>query len=327
MSYKNRQNINCWILDNGKIGNLIQSKGLAEAIGLSYEIKQVKLKSFWNSIPPIFTPNSIAIQSPLSDVFSPPWPDILISSGRTTANISAAIRNLSQNKTKTIYIQNPKIPPDNFDLIIAPEHDNLKGDNIIRTTGSLNILTQEKIDKEARSFSSEFSELPSPRFVVLIGGPNKIYSYSSETIQQLIHNLKRLCSETKGSLLITTSRRTPTAVLKTLKSELKNTNHYLWDHKSKNPYLAYLGLCDGLIVTSDSINMISECCFTGKPIGIHYLPKKLFGSKKFEIFHNSLHEKGYIQNFSGKLLMKSYSPLKETQRVALEVKKRLNLKL
>jgi hypothetical protein len=76
-----------------------------------------------------------------------------------------------------------------------------------------------------------------------------------------------------GSLLVTTSARTPSATSAALAAAVANQSHYFFQwspHAADNPYFGYLALADAIIVTGDSISMLTEACATCKPVYIFY---------------------------------------------------------
>jgi hypothetical protein len=75
-----------------------------------------------------------------------------------------------------------------------------------------------------------------------------------------------------------------------------------------------------IVVTADSVNMISEAAGSGKPVYILALEG---GSKKFTRFHRTMIERGIARPFDGKLAEWRYTPLNETARVATLIRERL----
>ena len=124
----------CWIVTEGLIGLQNQAIGLAQALGLAYVLKEVKKpRGLWQLL------------SPGRHDFTSPWPDLLISCGRQSVAASVAVRRASANKTFTVHIQDPRIDPKNFDVVIVPAHDKLHGDNVFVTQGAIHHVSREKL--------------------------------------------------------------------------------------------------------------------------------------------------------------------------------------
>ena len=298
----------------------VQCIALAEALGLEYEKKHIK--PYWlNRIFPVLAilPGVPLARNPI-EVTSHLSPDILITCGRRHAGASIALKRLSKGTTYTIHIQDPKINPKHFDLLIIPEHDRPRAPNIILSNGSLTRITQAILDREAQLIKQEVTSLIGKKIAVNIGGDTKDNKVDDETIQKLILSLNQFSADYECSLMITTTNRTSEPLKEALISLTKNPNIIIWTAGSRNPYLGFLGIADAIIVTSDSINMISEACSTGKPVNIFPLGKN---SQKREKFISSLEKMGLVKQFNGKYQSWRYDPLNESTRIA----KLINIKL
>ncbi|MZR32424.1 hypothetical protein GQE98_17425 [Sneathiella sp. DP05] len=306
----------CWVLTDGSAGMEIQCIGLAEALGLDFQVKRIVTTKPWRWLPPHLWISPLKFLDKSGDLPEPPWPDILITCGRQAIPINLAIKKASGEKTFTIHIQTPNCDASKFDLVIVPEHDKLRGDNVLVCLGALGRITPDKLHEAGEKFTPQVAHLPSPLVTVLVGGSNRCYDMTDKVMQDLADRLEALHQETNCSFLITTSRRTGAKNERILKSVLKDLPHQLWTGEGENPYFGYLALAEALIVTGDSVNMVCEACSMGKPVYIFDLPG---GNPKFNHFHQSMRDKGYIRPFTGKLEHWSYTPLLETQKIACEV--------
>ncbi|MBM3573552.1 MAG: hypothetical protein FJX52_14530, partial [Alphaproteobacteria bacterium] len=168
--------LSCWVVTDGKAGMEVQCLGLAEALGFAPIVKRVMTKGPWRWLPPQLWFNALAAQKPRADILAPPWPDVMISTGRQTVALSVAVRRASENRTFTIQIQDPKIAASRFDMVVVPAHDRLRGDNVLVTTGSIHRVTRARLDAEAAKFHDRLVRLPRPLVAVLIGGSNSHYT-------------------------------------------------------------------------------------------------------------------------------------------------------
>ena len=309
-------NLTCWVVTDGKAGMENQCLGLAEALGLNPIVKRIKLRKPWKQLTPFLRHGLGMAFSRKGDPIAPPWPDLLIATGRASVPASLYVRRMSaKNGGKpciTIQIQNPVIAPSRFDLVVVPRHDSLTGKNVMTTRGSLHRVTPELLKREAEKFLPKVAHLPAPRIAILIGGSNSVYSLTSREMKPLADQLADLAGR-EGSLMITPSRRTGQENLEILKDSLRNSPVYLWDETGDNPYYGMLGLADAVVVTCDSVNMVSEACSTGKPVMVIDLPG---GSDKFRRFHQALRDDGMIRPFNGHIESWKYPPLEDMRLVA-----------
>ena len=141
-----------WVLTDGKPGMENQCLGLAEALGATPVIKRIAPRFPWSVLPPQFWPAPLRAPGPAGDALAPPWPDILIATGRQTVAPALAIKRASGGKTFCIQIQNPTIGHDRFDLLAIPVHDRVPGPNVIECRGALHRVTAEKLAAEAENF-------------------------------------------------------------------------------------------------------------------------------------------------------------------------------
>jgi mitochondrial fission protein ELM1 len=309
-------------MTTGEAGMVSQAIGLAQAVGLLYEAKTIHPRAPWNWLPGHLAAR-LGILSSLNpqDGIAPPWPDLLITCGRRSVAVALAIKQASNGRTFTVHIQNPRVPPAYFNMVVPPEHDGLTGPNVYPSKGALHKLTREELVAAAKRFHDTFSSIRKPFVAVLIGGKSKAYNLTPSRMHELAEELKSLIENHDTGMVITTSRRTGQENEAILRHELTDTDAVIWNGTGENPYLAMLALADFIIVTEDSASMISEACFTGKPV---YIAKLEGGSKRFDELHRSLQKAGYIREFTGKLETWYYAPLDENQRVATIVHEQLS---
>jgi mitochondrial fission protein ELM1 len=310
----------CWTVMEGVAGMESQCCGLAEALGLAPVVKRVFPRLPWLLLPAGAWPWPFAALGPRSDRLDPPWPDILISCGRKAVPYSLAVKRASGGRCFTIHIQDPLIDPRRFDLVAAPRHDGLSGPNVIVTRGALHPVTPAKLAAAAAQFRARLANLPRPLVAVLIGGANGRYRLGTREMARLAGQLKRLAETTGAGLCVTPSRRTGTANEAILRAALAELPAFVWDGSGDNPYLGFLALADHILVTADSVSMISEACATGKPVYILDLPG---GSRRFRRFHAALTAEGCTRPYAGRLEQWRYKPVLDAADVAAEAERRL----
>lgn len=216
-----------------------------------------------------------------------------------------------------VQIQDPKIAPSRFDLMVVPEHDRVRGPNVMVTRGAVHRVTREKLDTAAAEWQSRLAFLPHPRIAVLIGGNNGIYRLGSDEMRPLAARLAALARAGAG-LMVTPSRRTGPEAEAILRAALDGLPAYIWDGTDENPYFGILGLADHVIATADSISMITEAGATGKPVHVVALPG---GSAKFERFHKGMRDSGVTRPYTGELEVWDYAPCDDTARAGARIRR------
>lgn len=314
-------NIACWIVTEGMAGTENQCLGLADALNVAPQIKRIHLRGPWKYLSPYLRiGNRWGLKG---DALEPPWPDLLIASGRKSIAAALAIKKASKGKTFTVQIQDPRVKPSLFDLVVVPSHDPTRGKNVIVTQAALHRVTPEKLRQEAGKFRSRLEKLPNPRVAVLVGGNSKVHALTPTIMGDVAEMLENLAKKEGAGLMVTASRRTGIDNKAILHARLQNLNADIWDGTGDNPYFAYLALADYIIVTADSVSMVSEAISTGKPV---YVVQLEGGSRRFNLFHDSLQKKGLTRIFAGKLENWTYTPPDDTAMVAGEIKKRMEQK-
>ena len=293
-----------WLLTNGMAGFEAQGLGLAEALGVTAELKRVRAPAPWKWLAP-FGP-----AAPDAAIHAP-WPDLLLASGRQSIPYARMIARRSP-RTFVAVLQDPRVNPAQFDFVWAPSHDLLAGTNVLSTLTSPHRLTPDLLEREARRVTPVIGHLPGPRIAVLLGGSNAVYEFSEQDARNLADNLA-FVAQTGSSLMITPSRRTGKAQLRLIRERLKNLPAYIWDGAGDNPYFGILGSADAIIATSDSVNMLGEAASTGKPLHVVELPG---GSPKFRRFLDGIYAHGAARLFALPLERWDYAPLNATHDIA-----------
>ena len=302
----------CWILSDGTAGMEAQARGLAKAMGLETIVKTITPGKLLRMLPCLARLPGIPAAS-AGNTLGPPYPAIAITCGRRHAGASIALKRLSGGRVHTIHIQDPRISPDLFDTLVVPEHDPTRGPNVITTTGSLNRINDALLSQEADAFAAQVQHLPTSRIAVNLGGHTQQYAVDGPMAARISASLSALADSHGCGLMITTSRRTGARLMAALAPLATRADTVLWQGDGPNPYLGFLGLADAIIVTADSINMVSEACSTGKPV--HLLPLGA-ESRRRAAFLQVILASGRARAFNGSLEIWDYTPLRETERVA-----------
>ncbi|MFQ5659632.1 MAG: mitochondrial fission ELM1 family protein [Gammaproteobacteria bacterium] len=266
-----------WVLWGKGAGGNAQMSNLAEALGWPYEVKQLFYNSL-NLLPNLFVDASLlSLSRRRSTPLQPPWPDLVIGASRRSVPIARWIRKQSGGHTRLVHLLHTMAPLDWFDLIITtPQYGLPERDNIVHNIAPLNRISPNEMSAASLRWKPRLNRLPRPWWALLVGGNSSSYLFDNQVARRLAREATRCAHAAGGSLLITTSPRTATAVANTLFDGVHCPAHrYQWRPEDPdNPYLAYLALADGFIVTADSASQLIEACLTGKPVQIFDWPQR-----------------------------------------------------
>jgi hypothetical protein len=258
----------CWVITDAAAGNQRQALALAEYLQmpLHHLVLQPRLPWSWLA-PRLQLGGRLALPPNQRQVFAPPWPQVAIGCGRAAALFTRMLRPLSEGQCYTVQILDPRIDPAHWDTVIAPRHDECDGPNVLHPMGSLNSVDDEWL-ADGRDSCPQFAELPQPRVGVLVGGPRKGIALDADYARQLGTRLLERHRREGGSLLVLGSRRTPPALIEVFRDILRDVPGLVWagPDDGRNPFPGVLGWADRLVVTPDSVNMLSEACAVGCPV-------------------------------------------------------------
>lgn len=297
--------LTCWVLTDGRRGIENQALGLAEAMAAlepaELSSHTVSRRGFAAMLPPFLQRlfRGVALPNEL--------PDIAIGCGRQAI---APLLDLKSKGVFTAYVQDPRIDTSNFDVVIAPEHDQLTAENVLSTLGSPNLITNERLAEDKDMISPSRDQIA----VFLVGGKSKTHRYTPEDVNLHAALIAELL-EQGWEIFLTASRRTPVHALKYFSLfDGDFDNFHFYTGRGPNPYFAYLHHADMVFVTEDSTNMLTEACTTGKPV--FRLP--MSGTPgKFALLYQRLEQRCRVRPAIGTdLTPQSYAPLKESERAA-----------
>lgn len=299
---KRNKKINTLLLvEEGLKGTENQCLGILERLNLPFDHHNFRLAAPWSWLSPFLRWGCLwALTPTLPDKNY----DLIIAAGRKA--IAPALALKQKTGARTVFIQKPinAYFAKKFDLVIAPAHDGLKTNNAVEVIGSPNRVTPPLIYAAAQDFP-ELTALEGKKLAVLLGGTSKTHRFEEGDIKNLITALKAW----NGSIMVTPSRRTPESVLQQIKVELADKqNLYIWDGHGANPLFGMMGAADHILVTSDSVSMISEGCSSGKPVSILHISGQ---SNKFDRFYSKIYEGKYAQKLDPETPRFHYSKLKK----------------
>jgi mitochondrial fission protein ELM1 len=258
-----------WLVTGYRAGERGQIVALAEGLGWPYEIKQLSYRKseFRTSL---FRGSDLrGIRLDRSSPLTPPWPDLVISAGMRNEPVGRWIRRQAGGKTRLVHIGRPWARPENFDLLVTtPQYRLPQRDNILHNTMTLHSVTRERLTESANHCRSRYVHLPEPYIGVILGGNSGPYTLGRRTAARIAGRASELARGQRGSLLITSSARTSRLALNEFERHVSAPyDLYRWrPDDADNPYYGILGLSSALVVTADSVSMLSEACAAGKPV-------------------------------------------------------------
>ena len=310
-----------WVIADDKIGMQVQVKGVADALGLNYELKQVAPRGLTRLLAPWARPRRAERIGKPGSLLEPPWPAIALATGRLAIPYILAVRRLAGPDTFTVILQDPKTSANSADLIWVPEHDRRRGANVISTVTAPHSFSPKRLAGLRAAVPPAIAALPHPRVAVVLGGANGIYTFDDESLKRLGASLEALAGS-GAAFMITPSRRSPPQLVATVEAATRSAPRILWDGSGPNPYPDFLAHADALIVTADSVNMTGEACATGRPVYV-FAPKG--GSEKFDRFHAALRALGATRPLPDRLMALeawTYVAIDSAGLIAAEIERR-----
>ena len=307
-----------WVVTDGKIGDEVQCFGLAEAMGLAPQCRLIRPRAPWWWVMPYGPIDPGEASHRPGSPLAPPFPDVLLAAGRRTVPYMRHVKRLSP-RTFTIFIKDPYTGLKTADLIWVPEHDRLRGDNVIVTLTPANRLGEALFAQARAAPDLRMAHVPRPRLAMVLGGPSVNFAFDADDARNLAALARDAVASGHG-VVATPSRRTPAPVTQALREALEGAPAFVWDGEGANPYVDILANSDVILVTSDSVNMIGEAVTTGKPVYVYEPAGK--GHAKMTALVESLVAKGAVRRFAGSLAPFAYEPIVSTPVMAAEAARR-----
>lgn len=250
---------------------------LADALGWPYDAKRLVYNPLQVVPNLVLGASALAVNRRRSDALVPPWPDLVIGASRRSAPVSRWIRRRSGGRAKLVHLLHAQAPLHHFDLVVTlPQYRLPERDNVLCVTGALNRIDPRRLAAAGHEWKDRLDGLPRPWIAVLVGGNSSSYVLDPGTAGRLGGEASALARRLGGSLLVTTSSRTPERAADALEAALSGPHHfYRWRlHDPENPYLAFLAVADRFVVTADSASLPMEACATGKPVQMFEWPRR-----------------------------------------------------
>ncbi|MDE8348239.1 MAG: mitochondrial fission ELM1 family protein [Acidocella sp.] len=305
------------ILCTDLAGLRAQAIGLAEAAGLTPDLRTLTIRKPWSGLSPSLWPNPLKAVDEAA--IAGPLPRLIIGCGGAGARVAAGLRGPD---VKVVVIQHPRMALKKFDLVFAARHDGIAGANVVITRTALHRVTAARLAAEAEIWCPSFAPHSRPLVAVMLGGSNGRYRFDAVAAELFAHQLATMMRRDGTGVMITPSRRTGHEVIAILRRVLEPLGAWIWDGTGENPYFGMLGLADALIVSADSVSMVSEAVATSKPVFLLRLPGK---SSRIGAFMDMLVAEGRVKDFAGRFETWDCAPLDDTPLAGARLRQLLEI--
>ncbi len=305
-----------WAITDGAAGNRRQALALAAALGGEVRELELHARAPWSWLAPrVSLGGRLAWDAAARTQLAPPWPELVIGCGRQAALATRLLRRLGNGRCRSVQILDPRADPRHWDVVIAPRHDDVRGANVLNPLGSLHAIDAAWLG-DARDAWHVFARLPVPRIGVLLGGPRRGVALDPAWQTALVARLRALLHH-GGSALIVASRRTPADLVDVCAAAAGAWPRRMWRdaRDGANPYPGVLAWSDRLLVSPDSVNMLSEAAACGVPV--HSVVSAPLPARLAR-FHAALREGGWL--IDADAAYRAPAPLREIAAIAARVR-------
>ena len=307
------------VLGSGKAGHEANALGVAEALGAPYELRRVDPRRLYVWLAPFGPADPKDRAGRAGSLLSEPFPDIVIACGRVTVPYVRALKRAGGGRVFAAFLQDPRFSRSIMDMIWVPEHDRLRGRNVIATLTSPHPFSPRRLAAARAAPDSRLAALPGPRCAVMLGGPSGAQHFTPADVARLRQAIGAIAAQ-GFCVMATPSRRTPPELLNAVRKGLGDAPGFVWDGTGENPYSSILALADAALVTADSANMVGEATATGAPV---YVFEPTGGaSNKLASTIESLERRGAVRRFAGAIERFSYEPIDSSGEIAGEIARR-----
>ena len=294
-----------------------QARGLAQAVAGTVVEKVIALRWpqswFQAGWPGVLAGLDVSA----GETLDPPWPDLIVTCGRRSAIVGLAVKSAADGRPALVHVQDPLAPLRGFDLVVAMAHDRVEGPKVLKVLTAMHDVTPARLAEAAEAWRERMADLPRPLTAVLLGGPTRHSPFGAEEARELLSRLAERRARAGGGLLVVSSRRTPDEALAVFAEAARSDPAVrVWDRSGDNPYLGALALADRLVVTGDSVSMISEALATPHPVDVFVLNLR----KRHEGFIQALVDEGLVGLLADGTDAPPHPPLDATAQAAAAVR-------
>jgi len=266
-----------WVLTGARAGDNVQARALAEGLGWPYS--EIPLTHNALRVVPnrLRGPSRRAVRSG-GRALRPPWPDLVIATGRRSVPVARWIQKQAGGRTRLVQLGRPQAPLVWFDLVITtPQYGLPEAPNVLHNLLPLTAVTTQALANAAADWRDSFAHLPRPRIGCVLGGSSSSHRMDAGTAERIAAAADSLAARAGGSVLMTTGPRTPASAAAAAERTLTQpASVYRWDRDRgrPNPLTAYLAVADRFVVSGETVSALAETCATGKPVHVVPLPRR-----------------------------------------------------
>ena len=308
-----------WALSDGRAGNARQALALAAALDATAGERALEPRLPWRWAAPRLLPGAdAAFGEGFAAMLARP-PALAIGCGRQAA---LATRLLRERGARTVQVLDPRIAPAHWDLVVVPAHDRVRGDNVVTLLGSLNPVNDAWLERARAQFPAPGPSGGGARTALLVGGPTAQAPWDRRELSAWLDAIDAILAREGGTLMVSASRRTPKRYRTLLRARCNDSAASCWldERDGPNPYAGLLAWADRIVCTPDSVNMVSEAAATRAPV---FVADPGIARGRLRLFLEALSGRGRIRALDGEMEAFEVEPLRETARVAAEVRARL----
>jgi len=307
------------VLGSGKAGHEANALGVAEALGRPYRVVRPDPARLYAALAP-YGPADPAEVRRIGAIDA----DLLIASGRATIPLARALKRMRGDRLFAACLQDPRAARRAFDLIWTPEHDTLRGANVMTTLTSPHPIGPKRLAAARAAPDPRLAPLPAPRCGIVLGGDSRDAAYTPADCARLREGVAAILAQ-GFAVMATPSRRTTPMMMEAVRAACQGHSAFVWDGTGDNPYAAILALSDALLVTADSANMVGEAAATGAPV--HLFRAQAQRASKLDALIAGLKAHGAARDFAGALERFTYAPVDSTGAIAREIDRRMALRV
>ena len=317
-----RRSPKIWVLADDRAGNNAQVLGVAEALKLPFETKEIRYNPL-AELPSALTGAGVFGLTPESrTTLVSPWPDVVISAGRRTGPVARWIKKRAGSSILLIQLMYPgRRGAKDFDLIVAPNHDGklpAGSNNILRITGAPHRVNGSRLELAQEQWRAALGGIPRPLIALVVGGATRSQPFPPDRAGEMGRRVYKMAAELGGSILLTTSRRTGIAAERALDQSVPEPRKaFFWSQGGENPYMGFLALSDAIVVTGDSVSMCSEACASRSPVYI-FAPEDMT-TQKHKRLHQELYDLKLARPFAGEFDDWTHPTLNAAEDIASEI--------
>ena len=267
-----------WVLLGHRRGDNNQLLALAHALRLPFETRSLRYNILRKVPKQLLGRQLVSVLPATRQWLQPPWPDLVLGVGHRSVPVARRIRIASGGRTRLVQLGNPRVHPRYFDLVITmPQYGVERDDKVVRLPLAMDSPHGPGVPTDdERAF---FDALPRPHRLLVLGGPNKHWFVAAEDAVEAARTLMRRSDSDGGTVIAIGSPRTPSEVFAAVEQQLDGSRHRIVRGPTPR-YRSLLEDADEIHVTADSVSMISEAVFTGKPVGVVPIRQKPRGRRR-----------------------------------------------